>query len=276
VGIVSPAPLGTVPTDVLANGAHRALFVGITARQTLGLDAQQADRNRRRFGRTTSTQPGGRTEEPAQPARTIVYSNLVCAGAMPGVPIVIGGIEGVASGASRTFDLTGASPVRRLDPCSTPKADLLIFRHGRATPVWEGSPISCATEKRIDPGAWTCAATAFAACAKGRWESLEKSKYVTRRQDRSGCRRSKKVARRPPTAGREAFPARCSPRVPARDQSGQTDDRCSSRTGTRAVYFKPAGHSRSNNGAHGRALRSAVRARGRILRTRIASPRTRR
>jgi uncharacterized radical SAM protein YgiQ len=169
VGIVSQ-PRWDRNDDVLAMGAPR-LFVGITAGNLDSmlnkLTAQKKVRSDDQYS------PGGRTG--ARPNRaTIVYGNLV-RGAMPGVPIVIGGIEASLRRIAH-YDYWSDS-VRRsilLDA----KADLLIFGMGER-PVWE-------VADRLRDGARIeeirdVRGTAFA-MRKGSWESLEKSRYVTDRK----------------------------------------------------------------------------------------------
>ena len=190
VGIVSQ-PRWDRPDDVLAMGAPR-LFVGITAGNLDSmlnkLTAQKKVRSEDPYS------PGGRAG--SRPNRaTIVYSNLV-RGAMPGVPIVIGGIEASLRRIAH-FDYWSES-VRRsilLDA----KADLLIFGMGER-PVWEVAD-RLRAGARIDE-IRDVRGTAFR-LRKGQWESLEKSRFV----------RDGKVLRLPSyeevsaasDAGREAF-----------------------------------------------------------------------
>ena len=166
VGIVSQ-PRWDRPDDVLAMGAPR-LFVGITAGNLDSmlnkLTAQKKVRSDDQYS------PGGHTGQRPNRA-TIVYANLV-RGAMPGVPIVIGGIEASLRRIAH-YDYWSES-VRRsilLDA----KADLLIFGMGER-PVWE-------IADRLRDGARIdeikdVRGTAFV-LRKNHWESFEKSRYVT-------------------------------------------------------------------------------------------------
>lgn len=165
VGIVSQ-PRWETPEDVLAMGRPR-LFVGITAGNLDSmlnkLTAQKKTRSEDQYS------PGGRTG--VRPNRaTIVYSNLV-RGAMPDVPIVIGGIEASLRRIAH-FDYWSAS-VRRsilLDA----KADLLIFGMGER-PVWE-------VADRLRDGATIAELRDIRGTAhvrkKGDWEALPKSRFV--------------------------------------------------------------------------------------------------
>ena len=127
VGMIAQ-PRWDSPADLLRMGAPR-LFVGITAGNLDSmlnkLTAQKKVRSEDPYT------PGGETN--GRPNRaTIVYSNLVRQ-AMPGVPIVIGGIEASLRRIAH-YDYWSTS-VRRsilLDA----KADLLIFGMGER-PVWE-------------------------------------------------------------------------------------------------------------------------------------------
>ncbi len=165
VGMIAQ-PRWDTTEDLLRMGRPR-LFVGITAGNLDSmlnkLTAQKKVRSEDPYT------PGGHTN--ARPNRaTIVYSNLVRQ-AMPGVPIVIGGIEASLRRIAH-YDYWSDS-VRRsilLDA----KADLLIFGMGER-PVWEvadrlakGEAITQLRDVR---------GTAHV-CGKGEWESLEKTRYV--------------------------------------------------------------------------------------------------
>ncbi len=190
VGIISQ-PRWDRPDDVLAMGAPR-LFVGITAGNLDSmlnkLTAQKKVRSDDQYS------PGGRTE--SRPNRaTIVYANLI-RGAMPGTPIVIGGIEASLRRIAH-FDYWSES-VRRsilLDA----KADLLIFGMGER-PVWEVAD-QLASGKRIDE-IRDIRGTAFA-LRKGHWESIEKSQFV--RDGKVLWLPSFEEVSAPTDAGREAF-----------------------------------------------------------------------
>jgi uncharacterized radical SAM protein YgiQ len=165
VGMVAQ-PRWDSTEDVLRLGRPR-LFVGIAAGNMDSmlnkLTAQKKVRSEDQYS------PGGSTN--SRPNRaTIVYANLVRQ-AMPGVPIVIGGIEASLRRIAH-YDYWSDS-VRRsilLDA----KADLLIFGMGER-PVWEvadrlakGEPVSSLRDVR---------GTAFV-MNKGEWEQLERSRYV--------------------------------------------------------------------------------------------------
>ncbi len=166
VGIVSQ-PRWDRPDDILVMGAPR-LFVGITAGNLDSmlnkLTAQKKVRSDDQYS------PGGRTG--SRPNRaTIVYSNMV-RGAMPGVPIVIGGIE---ASLRRIAHFDYWSETVRRSILLDSKADLLIFGMGER-PVWE-------VADRLRDGARideirTVRGTAFP-LRKGQWETIEKSRYVT-------------------------------------------------------------------------------------------------
>ena len=126
VGIVSQ-PRWDRPDDVLRLGRPR-LFVGITAGNLDSmlnkLTAQKKVRSDDQYS------PGGQTGHRPNRATT-VYANLV-RGAMPGVPIVIGGIEASLRRIAH-YDYWSDS-VRRSVLLDS-KADLVIFGMGER-PVW--------------------------------------------------------------------------------------------------------------------------------------------
>jgi uncharacterized radical SAM protein YgiQ len=165
VGMIAQ-PRWDVPDDVLRLGRPR-LFVGITAGNLDSmlnrLTAQKKVRSEDQYS------PGGRTQ--ARPNRaTIVYSNLVRQ-TMPGVPIVIGGIEASLRRIAH-YDYWSDS-VRRsilLDA----KADLLIFGMGER-PVWE-------VADRLKNGARMEDLRDIRGTAhirnKGEWENLPLTRYV--------------------------------------------------------------------------------------------------
>jgi uncharacterized radical SAM protein YgiQ len=152
--------------DVLRMGRPR-LFVGISAGNLDSmlnkLTAQKKVRQDDQYS------PGGRTN--CRPNRaTIVYSNLV-RGAMPGVPIVLGGIE---ASLRRIAHYDYWSDNVRRSVLLDAKADLLIFGMGER-PVWEVAKRLNAGE-RIDR-IRDVRGTAYA-LRKGQWESIEPSRYV--------------------------------------------------------------------------------------------------
>ncbi|GAB4198139.1 MAG: YgiQ family radical SAM protein [Sandaracinaceae bacterium] len=165
VGMVAQ-PRWDTTEDVLRMGRPR-LFVGITAGNLDSmlnkLTAQKKVRSEDQYS------PGGATN--ARPNRaSIVYANLVRQ-AMPGVPIVLGGIEASLRRIAH-YDYWSDS-VRRAILLDA-KADLLIFGMGER-PVWEvadrlakGEPVSALRDVR---------GTAFV-MNKGEWEDLPKSRYV--------------------------------------------------------------------------------------------------
>ncbi len=154
------------PDDVLAMGPPR-LFVGVAAGNLDSmlnkLTAQKKVRSEDQYS------PGGKTG--LRPNRaTIVYSNLV-RGAMPGVPIVLGGIE---ASLRRIAHYDYWSDKVRRSILLDSKADLLVFGMGER-PVWEiarrldeGEPITSIRDVR---------GTAFV-MNKGEHEDLEASRYV--------------------------------------------------------------------------------------------------
>lgn len=165
VGMIAQ-PRWDAPEDVLRLGRPR-LFVGITAGNLDSmlnrLTAQKKVRSEDQYS------PGGRTE--ARPNRaTIVYANLVRQ-AMPGVPIVIGGIEASLRRIAH-YDYWSDS-VRRSVLLDS-KADLLIFGMGER-PVWE-------LANRLRDGARKEDLRDIRGTAhvrnKGDWENLPLTRYV--------------------------------------------------------------------------------------------------
>ncbi len=165
VGFIAQ-PRWDTTEDLLRMGKPR-LFVGVSAGNLDSmlnkLTAQKKTRGEDQYS------PGGRTN--ARPNRaTIVYSNLLRQ-AMPGVPIVLGGIEASLRRIAH-YDYWSDS-VRRsvlLDA----KADLLVFGMGER-PIWEvarrlneGEPISALRDIR---------GTAHVR-GKGEWEDLPQSRFV--------------------------------------------------------------------------------------------------
>ncbi len=165
VGFVAQ-PRWDRPDDMLRMGRPR-LFVGIAAGNLDSmlnkLTAQKKVRSEDQYS------PGGKTG--LRPNRaTIVYSNLV-RGAMPGVPIVIGGIE---ASLRRIAHYDYWSDKVRRSVLLDAKADLLIFGMGER-PVWEvarrlreGEPVAALRDVR---------GTAHVR-KKGEWESIEPSRFV--------------------------------------------------------------------------------------------------
>ena len=154
------------PSDVLRMGRPR-LFVGISAGNLDSmlnkLTAQKKVRSEDQYS------PGGRTG--MRPNRaTIVYSNLV-RGAMPGVPIVIGGIEASLRRIAH-YDYW-SDKVRRAILLDA-KADLLVFGMGER-PVWE-------VAERLRRGEPVRSITGVRGTArvlhKGEWEALEPSRFT--------------------------------------------------------------------------------------------------
>ncbi|MGE0791091.1 MAG: YgiQ family radical SAM protein [Sandaracinaceae bacterium] len=155
------------PDDVLRMGRPR-LFVGVSAGNLDSmlnkLTAQRKVRSEDQYS------PGGETN--ARPNRaSIVYANLL-RGAMPGVPIVLGGIE---ASLRRIAHYDYWSDKIRRSVLLDAKADLLIFGMGER-PVWEladrlakGEPITSIRDVR---------GTAFV-MKKGEHEEIEASRFVT-------------------------------------------------------------------------------------------------
>ncbi len=165
VGMIAQ-PGWTNTDDVLRMGRPR-LFVGITAGNLDSmlnkLTAQKKVRAEDQYS------PGGNTG--SRPNRaTIVYANLIRA-AMPGVPVVIGGIE---ASLRRIAHYDYWSQQVRRSMLLDAKADLLIFGMGER-PVWE-------VADRLRDGATIdqlrdIRGTAFV-MKKGEWEGLAKSRFV--------------------------------------------------------------------------------------------------
>ncbi|HHH28314.1 MAG TPA: YgiQ family radical SAM protein, partial [Polyangiaceae bacterium] len=152
--------------DVMRMGRPR-LFVGISAGNLDSmlnkLTAQKKVRSEDFYS------PGGRPG--ARPNRaSVVYSNLL-RGAMPGVPIVLGGIEASLRRIAH-FDYW-SDKVRRSVLLDS-KADLLIFGMGER-PVWE-------VARRLDAGEPITAIRDVRGTAhvlnKGEWEQLPTSRFV--------------------------------------------------------------------------------------------------
>ena len=170
VGVIAQPAWGPPPEggmdDVLRMGVPR-LFVGIAAGNMDSmlnkLTAQKKVRSEDQYS------PGGRTG--MRPNRaTIVYSNLVRR-VMPGVPIVIGGIE---ASLRRIAHYDYWSDQVRRSILLDSKADLLIFGMGER-PVWE-------VADRLRDGARIDEVRDVRGTArvlgKGEWEELEKSRFV--------------------------------------------------------------------------------------------------
>lgn len=165
VGFIAQ-PRWDSPEDVTRMGRPR-LFVGISAGNLDSmlnkLTAQRKTRSEDQYS------PGGRTG--MRPNRaSVVYGNLV-RGALPGVPIVLGGIEASLRRIAH-YDYW-AEQIRRSVLLDS-KADLLVFGMGER-PILEvaemlaaGRPIDSIRHIR---------GTAFV-MNKGEWEGLETSRYV--------------------------------------------------------------------------------------------------
>ncbi|MEZ4336456.1 MAG: YgiQ family radical SAM protein [Sandaracinaceae bacterium] len=165
VGLIAQ-PRWDSPEDVLRMGRPR-LFVGISAGNLDSmlnkLTAQKKVRSDDQYS------PGGRTG--MRPNRaTIVYANLV-RGAMPGTPIVLGGIE---ASLRRIAHYDYWSDKIRRSILLDAKADLLVFGMGER-PIWEvarrldsGEPIAAIRDVR---------GTAYV-LQKGEHEELEPSRFV--------------------------------------------------------------------------------------------------
>ncbi|MCB9593621.1 MAG: YgiQ family radical SAM protein [Sandaracinaceae bacterium] len=165
VGLIAQ-PRWDSAEDVARMGRPR-LFVGISAGNLDSmlnkLTAQKKVRSDDQYS------PGGRTG--MRPNRaTVVYSNLV-SGAMPGVPIVLGGIE---ASLRRIAHYDYWSDKIRRSILLDAKADLLVFGMGER-PVWEiarrldaGEPVEGIRDVR---------GTAFV-MNKGEHEAIEASRFV--------------------------------------------------------------------------------------------------
>jgi uncharacterized radical SAM protein YgiQ len=152
--------------DVLRLGRPR-LFVGVTAGNLDSmlnkLTAQKKTRGEDQYS------PGGRTD--MRPNRaTIVYANLV-RHAMPGVPIVIGGIE---ASLRRIAHYDYWSDRVRRSILLDSKADLLVFGMGER-PVWEVADRLARGERVTDLR--DVRGTAHVR-NRGEWEGLPRSRYV--------------------------------------------------------------------------------------------------
>ncbi len=166
VGIISQPEWEDVD-DIGRMGAPR-LFVGITAGNLDSmlnkLTAQKKTRAEDQYS------PAGRTD--SRPNRaTIVYANLVRR-AMPGTPIVIGGIE---ASLRRIAHYDYFSDQLRRSILLDSKADLLVFGMGER-PVWEIAD-RLAKGETIDQ-LRDVRGTAHV-LRKGQWENLPRSRYVS-------------------------------------------------------------------------------------------------
>ena len=169
VGFIAQ-PRWDTKDDVLRMGRPR-LFVGISAGNLDSmlnkLTAQKKTRCEDQYS------PEGKTN--LRPNRaSIVYSNLV-RGAMPGVPIVLGGIE---ASLRRIAHYDYWSDKVRRSVLLDAKADLLIFGMGER-PVWE-------VAERLAKGERVEALRDVRGTAhvrrKGEWEELEQSRFVRDRK----------------------------------------------------------------------------------------------
>lgn len=165
VGMIAQ-PRWDDPSDMQRMGAPR-LFVGITAGNLDSmlnkLTAQKKVRSEDQYS------PGGETGHRPNRA-TIVYSNLVRQ-AMPGVPIVIGGIE---ASLRRIAHYDYWSDKVRRSILLDAKADLLVYGMGER-PIWE-------IADRLRDGATIDEVRGVRGTGyvlrKGSWESTPESKYV--------------------------------------------------------------------------------------------------
>ncbi|MGD0679152.1 MAG: YgiQ family radical SAM protein [Polyangiaceae bacterium] len=169
VGVVAQ-PRWTTVDDIARLGRPR-LFVGVSAGNLDSmlnkLTAQKKVRSEDQYS------PGGRTN--LRPNRaTIVYANL-CRRAFPGLPVVIGGIEGSLRRIAH-YDYWSDS-VRRSILLDS-KADLLVFGMGER-PAWEiarrlaaGESVAALTDIR---------GTAYAKKNRRAWADIaaDPSRYVT-------------------------------------------------------------------------------------------------
>ncbi len=166
VGMISQ-PRWDTTEDVLRLGAPR-LFVGITAGNLDSmlnkLTAQKKTRGEDQYS------PGGSTG--MRPNRaSIVYANLVRQ-ALPGVPVVLGGIEASLRRIAH-FDYW-SEQVRRAILLDA-KADLLVFGMGER-PIWEIADRLANGEKI---GALRDVRGTAHIRNKGEWESLPRSRFVS-------------------------------------------------------------------------------------------------
>lgn len=166
VGLIAQ-PDWKSPDDVRRMGTPR-LFIGITAGNLDSmlnkLTAQKKVRSEDQYS------PGGRTG--LRPNRaSIVYGNL-CRQALPGVPIVLGGIE---ASLRRIAHYDYWSDQVRRSVLLDAKADLLVFGMGER-PVWE-------IARRLDAGESVSDLRDVRGTAhvlrKGGWEHYEPSRHVT-------------------------------------------------------------------------------------------------
>ena len=165
VGFIAQ-PRWDTPDDVLRMGRPR-LFVGVSAGNLDSmlnkLTAQRKVRSEDQYS------PGGRTN--ARPNRaSVVYGNLL-RGAMPGVPIVLGGIE---ASLRRIAHYDYWSENIRRSVLLDSKADLLVFGMGEH-PILEIAEL-LASGRAID-SIRHVRGTAFV-MNKGEWEELETSRYI--------------------------------------------------------------------------------------------------
>ncbi len=166
VGFIAQ-PRWDSPEDVLRMGRPR-LFVGVSAGNLDSMLNKLTAQKKVRADDFYS--PGGQPGKRPNRA-SIVYANLV-RGAMPGVPVVLGGIE---ASLRRIAHYDYWSDKVRRGVLLDSKADLLIFGMGER-PVWE-------VARRLDEGApigtiRDVRGTAFV-LNRGEWEHLETSRYVT-------------------------------------------------------------------------------------------------
>ncbi len=222
VGMIAQ-PRWDSPDDLARMGAPR-LFVGITAGNLDSmlnkLTAQKKVRSEDQYS------PGGRTE--MRPNRaTLVYSNLVRR-AMPGVPIVIGGIE---ASLRRIAHYDYWSDQVRRSVLLDAKADLLVFGMGER-PIWEIADRLRAGERISDLR--DVRGTAYV-LGKGQWEDLPKSRYV--RDEKVLWLPSYEEVAAPTDEGRAAF-ARMSKLFQHETNPGN-GRRLVQPHGAQAVFFNP-------------------------------------
>jgi len=165
VGVV-PQPRWDDTEDVLRLGRPR-LFVGVTAGN---LDSMLNKLTAQKKVRSDDFySPGGQTG--LRPNRaTIVYANLVRQ-AMPGVPVILGGIE---ASLRRIAHYDYWSDKVRRSILLDAKADMLIFGMGER-PVWEVADRLAAGESIDEIRDVRGTAVAL---GKGQWEQLAPSRYV--------------------------------------------------------------------------------------------------
>jgi uncharacterized radical SAM protein YgiQ len=165
VGMIAQ-PRWDAPDDLLRLGRPR-LMVGITAGNLDSmlnkLTAQKKVRGEDQYS------PGGRTN--LRPNRaSVVYANL-CRQALPGVPVVLGGIE---ASLRRIAHYDYWSDAVRRSVILDAKADLLIFGMGER-PVWEVAERLRRGEKIQEIRGVRGTGHAL---RKGSWEDLPRSRYV--------------------------------------------------------------------------------------------------